>query len=267
MINRIDKKFNELKKQKKKAFIAFITAGDPSLSVTEKLVVAFERCGVDIVELGVPFSDPLADGPTIQAASERALKKGVTLAKILQTVKRIRKKSQMPITLMTYYNPIFHRGEENFMVEAKKAGVDGMIVPDLPFEEAKNLVKAAKKHHIATVFFISPTTSISRMKTIVRAASGFIYYVSLTGVTGARKDLPQDLTTKIRMAKRFSKKPICVGFGVSTPAQVKSISRYADGVIVGSAIVQAIYKNSFKRNLISDVGRFVKRLTSQLEKK
>jgi len=265
MPNRVESKFQSLKRKRKKAFIAFITAGDPSLSVTEQLVLNFEKAGVDIVELGVPFSDPLADGPTIQAASERALKKGITLAKILQTVKKIRQKSQIPITLMTYYNPIFHMGEERFMLGARQAGVDGVIVPDLPLEEAQPLIKAAKRHRIATIFFISPTTTMDRIKTIIRASSGFIYYVSLTGVTGTREVLPSDLISKIRLAKRFSSKPVCVGFGVSTPAHVKLISRNADGVIVGSAIVKEIQKNSHQRDLVKRVSNFISRLTAPLE--
>lgn len=264
MPNRIDLKFLKLRKVKRKALIAFITAGDPSLRITERLVLAFEKSGVDIVELGVPFSDPLADGPTIQAASQRALQRGVTLKQILDTVSRIRKKSQIPIALMTYYNPVFHLGEETFFHLARKAGVDGVIVPDLPCEEADGLIKAARKNSLSTIFFLSPTTAKGRMKKIVKSSTGFIYYVSLTGTTGARHQLPADIIKNVRLAKSLTDKPVCVGFGISTPQQVKTISRFADGVIVGSAIVNEIAKNTGKKNLVENVSKFVLRLAKNI---
>jgi len=263
-MNRIDQKFNELKKKKKKAFVAFISAGDPSLKVTEELVVAFERAGVDIVELGVPFSDPLADGPTIQASSQRALKKGINLNKILKSVRNIRKKSQIPIALMTYYNPVFHYGEAKFVAQAKRAGVDGLIIPDLPPEEAGDLIKAARVNDLSTIFFLSPTTTRQRIKKIVKAATGFVYFVSLTGVTGARRQLPAALKSQVRLAKRLSRKPICVGFGISTVAQVKSVAKIADGAIVGSAIVSEIARNFGKRNLVKNVAGFVQKLSRSM---
>ena len=256
-MNRIDKKFNKLRKQHKKAFIAFITAGDPSLRITEELVYSFEGNGVDIVELGVPFSDPLADGPTIQASSQRSLKKGTNLSKIMNTVKRIRQRSEIPIALMTYYNPIFHYGESKFLKDAQKCGVDGIIVPDLPPEEAASFIKLAKINRITVSFFLAPTTTRQRMKKVIKATTGFIYYVSLTGVTGARKAFSANNTTNIRSAKRMTKKPICVGFGISTSAQVKSVAKIADGVIVGSAIVNQIEKNRGKANLVKNVSQFV----------
>jgi len=256
-MNRIDKKFNELRKRRKKAFIAFVTAGDPSLKITEELVYSFERNGVDIIELGVPFSDPLADGPTIQASSQRSLKNGTNLHKILNTVKRIRQRSQVPIALMTYYNPIFHYGESKFIKDAQKYGVDGVIIPDLPPEEATSFIKSAKARRLATSFFLAPTTTRQRMKKIVKAATGFVYYVSLTGVTGARKPFSAKNMANIRSAKRMTKKPICVGFGISTPTQVRSVAKICDGVIVGSAIVKQIEKNRGKANLVKNVSRFV----------
>ncbi len=259
-MNRIDQTFERLKKVRQKAFIAFLTAGDPSLKVTEELVVSFEQVGVDIVEIGVPFSDPLADGPTIQAASQRALNNHVTLAKILQLVKRIRTRSQIPLALMTYYNPIFHFGEEKFLKAAKAAGVDGVIVPDLPPEEAKSFIQMSKRQKISTIFFLAPTTTKERMKKIVQASTGFIYYVSVTGVTGARQNLPIEIARDVKTAKKFTKKPICVGFGVSTPEQVKSLGRVADGVIVGSAIIKEILRQKGKSGLVNNVSRFVQRL-------
>jgi len=260
MQNRIDKKFEELKTLKKKAFIAFITAGDPNLKVTEELVCSFEGVNVDIVELGVPFSDPLADGPTIQAASRRALAKGVTLKKILNTVKNIRVKTDIPICLMTYYNPVFHYGEKKFVEDVKKCGVDGLIIPDLPYQEAKVLIESARKHDVATIMFLTPTTTEKRMKEVVKAATGFIYYVSLTGVTGERKSLPSDIAGHIKSARKVSKKPICVGFGISNAEQVKAMSKIADGVIVGSAIVNEINKNVGKKDIVKKISIFVSKL-------
>jgi len=263
-MNRIDKTFERLKKKRKKAFIAFITAGDPNLKTTEELVKQFEQNGVDIVELGVPFSDPLADGPTIQASSQRALKSRVTLQKILESVRKIRRTSQIPIALMSYYNPIFHYGEENFMKQAKACGVDGIIVPDLPPEEAQNLMKAARQYDVATVFFVAPTTKASRLKRIVQASTGFVYYISLTGVTGARSVLPSTIGKHIKQIKRLTQKPVCVGFGVSTAKQVKKLSSISDGVIVGSAIVNKINSMRGDQQLIDSTSRFVKTLSKGL---
>ena len=256
-MNRIDQKFKDLREKKEKAFIAFVTAGDPSLRITEELVYSFERNGVDIVELGVPFSDPLADGPTIQASSQRSLKRGTNLSKILNTVKRIRQRSQIPIALMTYYNPIFHYGESKFIKDAQKCGVDGVIIPDLPLEEATSYLRSAKANRITTSLFLAPTTTRQRMRKIVKAATGFVYYVSLTGVTGAHKAFSEKNAANIRLAKRMTKKPICVGFGISTPSQVRSVAKISDGVIVGSAIVNQIEKNRGKANLVKNVSRFV----------
>ena len=259
-MNRIDKTFQELKRRKKKAFIPFITAGDPSLKMTEELVLSFEQAGADIIELGVAFSDPLADGPTIQASSKRALSRGVNIAKILATVRRIRQRSQVPIALMTYYNPVMQYGEERFARDAHKSGVDGIIIPDLPQEEASALIKHARKQQIATVFFLAPTTTRERMRRIVSASTGFIYYVSMTGVTGAKKAFAQRNAENIRLAKRMTRKPVCVGFGVATPAQAKAVARICDGVIVGSAIVRQIGRYQGKKNLVKTVSRFVRTL-------
>lgn len=266
-MNRIDQKFKELKARKKKAFIAFITAGDPNLKTTEELVLAFEKAGVDIVELGVPFSDPLADGPTIQAASQRALKNNVNLDDILKLVTRVRQKSSLPIALMTYYNPVFHYGEKRFVEKAKACGVDGVIIPDLPPEEAQDLIQTARKNDLATIFFLAPTTTAQRMKGIIKASTGFIYYVSLTGVTGARQALPENVAKQVKLAKKITDKPVCVGFGVSTAAQVKAVGKIADGVIVGSAIINEIIKGSKNNHLVQSVSDFVGQLTKSLNSK
>lgn len=260
MMNRIDKKFSELKKNKKKALIAFMTAGDPSLKISEELVLSFEKAGVDIIELGVPFSDPMADGPTIQASSERALKNGVTLEKVLDLVQRIRRRTQIPIAFMMYYNPIFHMGEEKFIKRAKAVGLDGVIIPDLPPEEATNLSKLARKNNISTIFLLAPTTTKKRMKKIVNACSGFVYYVSLTGVTGVKDALPSECLNQIKSIKKITSKPVCIGFGIKTPKQAKQMAKCSDGIIVGSAIVKKIEAFGKNKDCVQKVSGFVKNL-------
>ncbi len=259
-MNRIEKKFQGLSKSRSKAFIAFITAGYPSLAATEKLILEFDRIGVDIIELGVPFSDPMADGPVIQEASQAALKTGVTLEKILNLVKKVRKFTQIPLCLMTYYNPVFCMGEEKFLKKAQSFGVDGVIIPDLPPEEGRQFIKSANKHKVDVICFISPTTSFAREKYICSVSKGFIYYVSLTGVTGARQALPQGLKAHLTKIKRITRKPICVGFGISSPQHVRQINSIADGVIVGSAIVKKIKENINQKDMVKIAGRFVRAL-------
>lgn len=261
-MNRIDKKFKELKQKKQKAFIAFITSGYPNLNTTKKLVLEFDKSGVDVVELGVPFSDPMADGPVIQEASSAALKKNINLNDILRLVKDLRKATQIPICLMTYYNPIFCFGDEKFLKAASGCGVDGVIIPDLPPEEGKSFIRLANKHRIDVICFIAPTTSRQRIKRVSSLARGFIYYVSLTGVTGARRELPKDLVNNLKLIKRITNKSVCVGFGISNPKQVKQVQRVADGVIIGSAIVRKIKDNIGKRNLIGRVADYISYLKS-----
>jgi tryptophan synthase alpha chain len=265
-MNRITQKFAELRKNKQKAFIAYITAGDPNLSTTEQLVYAFEEAGVDIIELGVPFSDPIAEGPIIQAASARALKKNTGLKDVLALVARIRKSSQIPIAFMTYYNVIFRFGDQRFVDAAVEAGVDGVIIPDLPPEEAGDLRKAARKKDFATVFFMAPTTTNERLKKVTQASTGFLYYVSLTGVTGVRAKLSDSIGADVKRAKRLTSGPICVGFGISTPDHVRSVGKVADGVIVGSAIVREVEKNAGKKDLVKNVAGYVTTLASALRK-
>lgn len=256
-MNRIDKKFKDLKKENKKAFIAFITAGYPNLTATEKLIYEFDKAGVDILELGVPFSDPMADGPVIQEASQEALKKNTRLIDILNLVKRARKNTDMPICLMTYFNPVFCFPEKDFISKALESGVDGVIVPDLPPEEGKDFIREANKRGLDVICFLSPTSSLKRIKLISKVSKGFIYYVSLTGVTGERNKLRADIGKKINLIKRHTNKPVCVGFGVSTAKQAREVKRVADGVIIGSAIVKKIKENAGKPGLIKTVGRFV----------
>jgi tryptophan synthase alpha chain len=260
-MNRIDRRFKELKKLGRKALIAFFTAGDYGLRNTKKLALEFAARGVDIIELGVPFSDPVADGPTIQVSSERALKRGTRLKDIIAAVGELRKKTQIPIVLMGYYNPILKYGVKKFVSDCMKAGVDGAIIPDLPPEESGELISASKVKGFATIFLLSPTSTIERIKLISRSSKGFIYYVSLTGITGARSSLPKELASRVKLIKKYAKLPVCVGFGVSSPGQVRQICRAADGVIVGSAIVKEIEKNSAKKRFIGNVGDYVQKLT------
>jgi tryptophan synthase alpha chain len=259
-MNRIDRKFKELRKADKKAFIVFMTAGYPDLKTTEKLIVELARIGVDIIELGVPFSDPLADGPVIQEASQKALERHVHLEDILSLVRKTRKAVQVPLCLMTYYNPVFSFGEKRFVDQSLRSGVDGVIIPDLTPEEGTPLIQYARKKGLDVVCFVSPTSTPERIKFISRLSSGFIYYVSLTGVTGARRDLASDLVRKVRAVKKLTQKPVCVGFGVSTPEQVRNIRKIADGVIVGSAVVKKIKEHLGRPDLVKEVSRFVRLL-------
>jgi len=260
-INRIDKKFKELKADGKKAFIAYITAGDPDIAITEDIVLALESSGVDIIELGIPFSDPLADGPTIQAASQRALKKRANLKKIFRMVASLRKITDIPIVFMTYYNPVMKYGLSPFFQRCASCGVDGVIVPDLPYDEAEDLIKFGKKNRVATIFLVAPTSTAERIKDIARVSTGFIYYVSLTGVTGARAKLPAEVLSNVRMIKSLTAKPVAVGFGISNARQAGEIARRADGVIVGSAIVKII---GGKSKLIPKVSNFAKSLAKAI---
>lgn len=260
-MNRIDKKFKSLKKKKRKALIAFLTAGDFGLSTTKKLVLEFDRRGVDIIELGVPFSDPIADGPTIQASSERALKRGTKLGDIIKLVGELRRITEIPVALMGYYNPVLKYGIKKFVYDCVKNGVDGVIIPDLPPDEAGELTAAAARESFATIFLLSPTSTTARIRLVSKKSTGFIYYVSLTGITGARTKLPKELVSRVRLVKRYTDKPVCVGFGVSRPAQVREIAKVADGVIVGSAIVKEMEKNAKRKDFVRRVGDYVQKLT------
>lgn len=260
-MNRINKTLRTLKTKKKKAFIAYITAGDPDLAITEKLVYALEESGCDLIELGVPFSDPIADGPTIQQASQRSLKKKTNLLAIIRLVRKIRRKSQIPIIFMSYYNPIFHLGVSRFAKLAAGAGVDGLIIPDLPVDESKEVERGLKGSGIEVIYLLAPTSTNNRVKAVGRKTKSFIYYVSVTGITGARKKLPEQVRADVRRIKRITKKPTCVGFGVSNPRLARQMAGISDGVIVGSAIVKIIGRNkNSKKKIINKVSRF----TSQI---
>jgi tryptophan synthase alpha chain len=246
-MNRIEQTFLRLKKQGRKAFIPYVMAGDPNLKKTEEVVSLFEECGADIVELGVPFTDPLADGPVIQAASERALKEGVTLKKVLALVRKMRRAVSLPIVLMTYFNPVFKLGVEAFVAEATEAGVDGVIIPDLPPDEADEVIRASKKRAMATVFLLAPTSTEERIALVAEKSEGFIYYVSITGITGSELKGLRQMRAMIKRIRGFTDKPIAVGFGVKRPEEARGVAEIADGVIVGSAIVKKLQEGN--RNL------------------
>lgn len=264
-MNRIEQKFKELKRRNKKAFIIFITAGFPNLGITKRLVLELEKSGADLIELGVPFSDPLADGVVIQDSSRLSIEAGTNLTKILALVKSLRNKTQIPLCLMAYYNSLFCFGKKRFLNQARSAGVDGIIVPDLPPEEDKVFISDCRGYNIDTIFFLSPTTAVSRIAFVNKFSRGFIYYVSLTGVTGARNRLPKDLIRNLKTIKKYTDKPVCVGFGISQAQQVNEILRFADGVIVGSAVIKKIQQNLNKPDLVKRVGKFVKYLAGAHE--
>jgi len=244
MKNRLIEKIREARQKRRKLFSAFLTLGYPSLPATEKLIEGFEERGVDIVELGFPFSDPLADGPTIQFSSEAALKRGVRLQDAFRITQNLRRRGvEIPILFFSYLNPIYHFGIKRFPHAAKKAGFDGVIIPDCPPEEDGALWRACRSSGIAPVFLMAPTTTLERARKIFASSQGFLYYVSLRGVTGARKALPSDLKKNLKRVTRLSSKPVLAGFGVSSPEQVKQITKVADGVIVGSAIVERIRRS------------------------
>lgn len=257
---RIQKTFAMLKAKGEKALITFITAGDPDIKTTKKIMFELEKSGADIIELGIPFSDPMADGTTIQAASERALKNGTTLKDVLKLVRDVRKKTEIPIILFGYYNPIFAYGVKRFAMDAKKAGADGVLVVDLPPEEADELKKETDKNFIDLIFLLTPTSDAARIKLVAEKASGFIYYVSVAGVTGVRKVLSSDLKNNINAIKKNTALPISVGFGISTREQVKEVSGIADGVVVGSAIVKIIGNSEGKKGFVKGIGSFVSNL-------
>ena len=243
MTSRIEKVFKRLKKEGKKAFIPYVMAGDPSVERTKEVVLLFEECGADIVELGVPFSDPLADGPTIQRASERALKNGVSLRRVISYVKNLREITQIPIVLMTYFNPVFKYGVEHFVKDAKDSGVDGVIIPDLPPDEAADFIKLSREASLDTIFLLAPTSTADRIERVARASSGFIYYVSITGITGSDILLDGSMEVLIEEIRKYTNRPIAVGFGVSTPFQASAVAKVSDAVIVGSAIVKRLHES------------------------
>jgi tryptophan synthase alpha chain len=227
-----------------KALVTFITAGDPDLATTEEMIHLLEDAGADIIELGVPFSDPMADGPTIQLSSERALAAGTTLTDILETVRNVRSSSGIPIILMGYLNPIHAYGYERFCRDAAAAGVDGVLLVDMPPEESEEFLHSAETHGLNVIFLLTPTSDTSRIATVNRLGKGFIYYVTVTGVTGTRQEVSKTLAAELSRIKEVVTLPIMAGFGISTPDQAASVASLADGVVVGSAIVKLFQQYS-----------------------
>jgi len=258
-MSRIKNTFNRLKKKNEKALIPYIMAGDPDLATTKRLIRAMEKAGCDIIELGAPFSDPLADGPTIQKAALRSLQHHTNIQAVLGLVADVRKESRIPLIVMTYYNLIFHYGEERFVKDAVTAGLDGIILPDLPPEEAGTLIALAKAEGLDTIFLLAPTSTDDRIKLVSRISQGFIYYVSLTGVTGSHAGLQQDvIKSSISRIKAQTDKPVAVGFGIATADQAGQVAQSgADGVIVGSALVKVIEEHGSSPDLVEKAAAFV----------
>jgi tryptophan synthase alpha chain len=274
--------FERLARAGRRALIPFVMGGDPSLAMTAHLMLALEDAGADIIEVGVPFSDPLADGPVIQAAAGRALARGVTPAAVLDAVASVRHRLQVPLVLLSYWNPIVQFGApphghapgqltdgirasvRTFVRTATAGGVSGVIVPDLPVEESRLLRAAARPGGLAVVCLAAPTSPPERLARIAQASTGFIYYVSVTGTTGARAALPADLVRGVRRLKRLTRLPVCVGFGISTPAQAARVARVADGVIIGSALIQAIEGARHRLVRLRQAARFVARMRAAI---
>lgn len=238
-MNRIDERFNKLKIENKKALITFLTVGDPNTDITEKAILTMQEEGVDLIELGVPFSDPAADGPTIQRADERALAAGTDIFSVFELVEKIRDKVEIPLVFLLYYNIMVQYGLESFFRRCESAGVDGLIIPDLPYEESDEISEYTEKYGVYQINLVSPT-SRDRIERIARGSKGFLYCVSSLGVTGEKTSFDTDFETFVGTIKKYSDIPACVGFGISNGKQVSKLTRYFDGVIVGSAIVKAI---------------------------
>lgn len=259
-MSRIEPCFAALKERGEKAFIPFITAGDPTLDITEALVLELEKAGADIIEFGVPFSDPLADGPVNQEAAQRALINDVTLEDILACVKSLRTKTQIPIMLFTYYNPVLAYGADALAADAKESGVDGILCVDLPPEEAREYRASFAAQGLDTVFLLAPTSTDERVKLIAEATSGFCYYVSRTGVTGEQSSIESSVQPMVEKIKSLTDVPVAIGFGISNPDQAREIAGYGDGVVVGSAIVRMIGELGDTPDTAKKVGAFVKTL-------
>jgi tryptophan synthase alpha chain len=263
-MGRIGETFARLRAAGDRALVPFITAGDPDLDTSEALVLAMAESGADLIEIGVPFSDPTAEGPTIQRSSERALAGGATLRRILERVGRIRDRVELPILLMGYANPFYAMSVQGFADAAAEVGVDGLIVPDLPPEEGEDLYAAAEQRGIDPVLLAAPTTLEPRLAMLAERTRGFLYYVSLTGVTGARAELSRDLESAVGRIRKHADVPVCVGFGISTAEQAGLVGGFADGVVVGSAIVDRIEAAPSKEVAVDDVARFVSELKAPL---
>jgi tryptophan synthase alpha chain len=244
----------------KPSLVAYLACGDPDLATTREIVLAAIDAGASVIELGVPFSDPVADGPVIQRASQRALRKGTTLAQVIELARDIRKRSQAGLIVFSYLNPVLRMGMENFCAAAQDAGLDGALITDLPVEESGDYLREMRQRKLATVFLAAPTSTDQRLQAIARASSGFVYAVSRTGVTGSQSQLPDDAQKLVRRLRKYSKLPIAVGFGISTPQQFAAVGEFAEAAVVGSAIVEIIEGNAGRE--AQSVAEFVKKLTA-----
>jgi len=265
-MSQIQDKFAELRSDGRKGFMPFVTVGDPDLATSVDIVLTLVECGADIIELGVPFSDPMADGPTIQASSQRALENGVTFSDVLALVRLIRKQSDVPIVLFSYLNPLFRYGMEKLASDAAAAGVDGVLVTDAVDDEAKEISMLLRAHGVDLISLIAPTTSDERLAKIAANASGFIYAVSRAGVTGAQKEISSTAEELVRRARMFTDLPIAVGFGISTRSQIEDVWKYADAAVVGSAIVAETERSILTGNTVETVRTFVSGLYPQVAK-
>lgn len=259
-MSRIAETFARLRREERRALIPFITAGDPDLETTRALVVELARAGASLIELGVPFSDPMADGPVIQRASERALRNGVGVADVLSVIKDARRETDVPIVLFSYYNPLLQYGAERLCADAARAGVDGMLVTDLAPEEAGEFAATLRAHELDLIFLVAPTSTDARLRRIAERASGFIYAVSRAGVTGVQNALSTEAERLVARVRAVSELPVAVGFGISQREQVADVWRFADAAVVGSAIVSEIEKQGDAPDLVAQVGEFVRGL-------
>jgi len=264
MSGRIGKRFIELQRRKEKALVVYLTAGDPDLETTYRLIIELEKSGVDILEIGVPFSDPTADGPIIQAASRRALRGGATLSNILYMVKSLRKVSRIPVVLFGYYNPIYSYGNQAFAREAKQSGVDGILVVDLPPEESQELRQFTDREGLDFISLIAPTTDEDRIKKISKNATGFLYYISVTGVTGTATPRPGDIKKDVEKIRVLTPLPLVIGFGISTPRQAREIAFYGNGVVIGSAFVKMIEEHTGNIDLVKSVSSYAEDIKKAL---
>jgi tryptophan synthase alpha chain len=264
-MNRIEERFAQLKRDGKKGFIVYIGAGDPNLAATREMALAFDKAGVDILELGVPFSDPLADGLVNQLAAQRGLESKTTPPKLLETIVAIRKQSEIPIVLYIYFNLIHRVGLKKFIAGAAKAGVDGLLVLDLPPEESDNYEALMKQAGLCHIYLVAPTTPEARMELIVKRGSGFIYYISREGVTGMQTSVASNLASQVAKIRAHTDLPVAVGFGISNPEQAKLVAAAADGCVVGSAVVNQIAEHGKSPELVAKVGAFVKSLADAVK--
>lgn len=264
-MNRITERFERLRRERKKGFVIYIGAGDPHLSATHDLALAFDRIGVDVLELGVPFSDPLADGLVNQLAAQRGLESGTTPTKVLETVRRIRDSSQIPVVLYIYYNLLHRCGLEEFISRCGRAGVDGLLVLDLPPEESGNYEALMKQHGLATIYLVAPTTPDERIGLIAKRGTGFIYYVSREGVTGMQSKVAVNIGEMAAKIRAHTTLPIAVGFGISNPEQARAVAQSAEAVVVGSAVVNQIAANGKDADLVQKVCAFTKELVDAVK--